>query len=466
MPRKKPNILLIALESTRFDHLSCYGYQRPTTPNIDQVAAEGVLYERAISPAPWTLPSHACLFTGLHTSQHGTNFNNPRLNPDLMTLAETLAAHGYRTGAFSTNPWINETLNFNKGFDTFRWAKRAFEWLAPIFPRETILEKVVRYVQDYWRPPSLRNNVLIEKWVKEAQASDQPFFAYTMYYDPHYPLRPRPPYAKQYLGEKYGRWLRVNKDPDRYMAGAVQMTEEDFEILRGLYDSRIASMDDIIGRLVKSLRGMGILDDTMLILIADHGENFGEHNLMSHQYCVYDTLVHVPLIIRYPARFPTGLRVQGQVQSTELFTTILDVAGIDRQAVKNDLRGRSLVPDELAVAPPLPYAISEYLVPNLERMQRLFAKYNWQQYDRAVRSLRREDYKYIWTSDDRPELYDLKADPGETNNLAAAQPELAAEMQGQMDEWLASINQSDRSAQPVQELSEDVLERLKDLGYL
>lgn len=461
-----PNILLIVLESTRASHLSCYGYDRPTTPYLDQLAAEGVLYEQAISPASWTLPAHSCLFTGLYTSQHGTDFDQPQLNPQIMTLAEMLQQRGYCTAAFSTNPWVNQKLGFSRGFQTFRWAKRTLEWLSPLIPTETKIEKVIRYALDFWRPLSLRNNHLLQKWIAEAQSHRQPFFAYTLYFDPHYPLRPRPPYAAQFLGERYKRWWRVNKDPDRYMAGAVQMTHEDFEILKGLYDSRLASMDAILGQFVDFLRRTGLLDNTLLFVVADHGENLGEHALMSHQYCVYETLIHVPLIIRYPPLFPAGLRISPQVQTLEIFTTIMDVVGIERQEIVNHVSGRSLVPAKL-VDNPLPFAISEYLVPNLDRMQRLYPHKDLSHYKRALRAIRREGYKYIWTSDGQPELYDLTIDSGETNNLVNQKTPLAKELQAQLDKWLTSIQKLSPAQQPAANIDDAVVtQRLRDLGYL
>ncbi len=227
MNHRSPNILLLVLESTPASHLSCYGYARATTPRLDAIAAESVLYEQAISAAAWTLPSHASLFTGLHISQHGTHFGNPFLREDVTTLAEMLKAQGYATAAFSTNDWVNEKFGFNRGFDSFRWAKRTMEWLAPLFPAETKAEKVIRYLRDPLYPVGYRNNKLLQSWIRQSQASGQPFFAYTLYFEPHYPYRPQYPYAREFLKDRTRPWWRVNLDPDRYMAGATQMSDED-----------------------------------------------------------------------------------------------------------------------------------------------------------------------------------------------------------------------------------------------
>ncbi len=205
----------------------------------------------------------------------------------------------------------------------------------------------------------------------------------------------------------------------------------------------------------------------MVIIVADHGENLGEHGLMSHQYCVYDTLVHVPLLIRYPRLFEGGQRIGEQVQSLEIFTTIMDVLGIPKHEIPNDVRGRSLVPSKLAESKSRP-AFSEYLVPNLARMRRLFAKHNVERYDRALRSVREDGWKAIFSSDGKAELYDLEADPGETRNLAVQHPERMQTMRARLDEWLASIGvsaESELEALESGDLDSAIVKRLQALGY-
>jgi arylsulfatase A-like enzyme len=222
----------------------------------------------------------------------------------------------------------------------------------------------------------------------------------------------------------------------------------------------------MIGRLLEFLEEQDILDDTVVIVVADHGENLGEHGLMSHQYSVHNTLVHVPLIIRYPPIFRGGQRVSELVQSLEIFTTILDILNIDRAEVPNDVRGRSLAPQKVA-AQPLPFAVSEYLVPNLARMKRLFGEHDLSRFDRSLRAIRQNGYKAIFGSDSQDELYDVSVDPAEKVNLAARAPELLADLRVQLDEWLASITLAE-TAEPgraAAELDERIVARLRELGY-
>jgi arylsulfatase A-like enzyme len=431
------------------------------------LAAESVLYERAISPAAWTLPSHASLFTGLYVSQHGTHFGHPYLRNDFVTLAELLQDQGYETAAFSTNDWVNEKFGFNRGFNTFRWVKRTMEWLNPLFPHETKLEKVIRYLRDPIYPVGYRNNRLLKEWILNACREERPFFAYTLYFEPHYPYRPQYPYAWKYLKGQSRPWWRVNLDPDRFMAGAVRMSPEDWETINALYDSRIASTDAMIGRLIQFLRSTHVLDNTVVIIVADHGENLGEHGLMSHQYCVYDTLVHVPLIIRYPPEFQANQRVSDLVQTLEIYTTVLDILGIDKRDIPNPVQGRTLIPEKLHSDPP-PAIISEYLAPNLARMRRLYRNYDTDRYDRTFRAIRRDNMKAIFASDGQAELYDLTSDPGETRNLAKQMPNMVQEMQSHLRDWLISVGASESTpigGDNIPEIDPALVRRLEYLGY-
>jgi len=326
---------------------------------------------------------------------------------------------------------------------------------------------VIRYLRDPAYPIGHRNNRLLQDWITRTRREGRLFFAYTLYFDPHYPYRPQLPYARQFLKGQSRPWWRINLDPDRYMAGAVEMSAGDLEVLRALYDSRLASMDAILGQFLDYLRHSGALDDTLIFIVADHGENLGEHGLMSHQYCVYDTLVQVPLIIRYPPLFEAGQRVSGQVQTLEIFTTIMDILGIAKSEIPNDVRGRSLVPKKLA-GDPLPYAISEYLVPNLARMRRLYPDCDINRYDRGLRAIRQNDYKGIFAFNGQCELYDLKTDPGETQNLAAQKPDLVQEMRSRLNDWLASVGATDDEGlggEDEADIDPQVVKRLQDLGY-
>jgi arylsulfatase A-like enzyme len=408
------------------------------------------------------------LFTGLYVSQHGTHARHQYLDTHFLTLAELLRSHGYRTALFPNVVWVSKPFGLHRGFDTFGLPGRLplFKKLDFLFKRETIIEKACRHLTGHPYESATRDtNQKIKKWLAtEYEDGGAPFFINVHYGNPHLPHRFRKPYTALYLGDRSAEAKKVNQDPHRYMAGKVSMSEEDFEILKALYDGELSYLDFMLNEVFELLRERGIFDDTLLIITADHGENIGDHGLMAHQYCLYDTLIRVPLIIRYPRLFPAGHRENGQVQTHEIFTTIMDVLGVERGEVVNDVRGRSLVPSKTA-AQPLPFAISEDPAPNLAPFRRKCPGFDPSKFDRQLRAVRYGDYKYIWASDGRHELYNLLEDPQESDNLIQAQPEKAEEMQGQLDNWLESIKRSE-SEEMILEVDEVIKERLEALGYL
>jgi arylsulfatase A-like enzyme len=461
---QRPNIILIEIDATRHDHLSCYGYHRRTTPNIDRLAEEGVLYEQAISPASWTLPSNASLFTGLYPSQHGTGISHQQLAPHLTTIAEVLDGQGYQTARFSSNVWVSPTFGFMRGFRQFPAIRGPWSKVPLITRRRSPLGKVFAHLVGLKGGRLSRwTNQAIDRWLSSGNDPNAPFFMFVLYGDPHLPYVFHKPFTYDYLGDRVAQARRVNQDPHRYMAGKVEMGPEDFEILAALYDGELSYVDQKIGDLVDMLRRHGILDDTLLVITSDHGENIGDHGLLAHQYCVYDSLIHVPLIIRYPERFPAGQRITAQVQTHDLFRTILDLLDLDPGVVPNPLQDYSLLPEAIT-ANPRPYTVAEDLDPNLRRIRRVFPDFDASVFDRELRALRTDEYKFVWASDGRYELYNLRQDPQELNNRIKAEPGVAKRLRAELDDWLASVNRSQMEALEP-ELEEAVVERLKALGY-
>jgi arylsulfatase A-like enzyme len=260
---------------------------------------------------------------------------------------------------------------------------------------------------------------------------------------------------------------RVNQNPWSYMTGKTTMNEEDFAILRGLYDGEISYVDYRVGQLVTMLRVQGALSNTVLIVTSDHGENLGEHGLMDHAYCLYDTLLHVPLIICFPSDFPSGERITEQVQTLDLFPTILHLAGVHDEEVWGQVQGHVLFPAEAPRGKSERLAIAEYMEPQppLKVLRDRYPGFSGNCYDRSLRTLRTKKHKYIWASDGRDELYDIAADPGETRNLIAAEPHIAQELREKLEAWLKSFDGSGSRGETV-DLDQVVLKRLEDLGYL
>lgn len=453
--RDRPNILWIVMDTVRADHLSGYGYSRKTTPGIDKIARQGALFENAISAAPWTLPSHASMFTGMYAGKHKANGEHLFLADDFMTIAEILHRNGYKTLGYSNNPFVSEKTNLDQGFETFEysdWGKRRD--LNSFLMMHGVTQNIKNLIGAQDKGAGDANRHVME-WITDCQDSGAPFFIFINYVETHLPYTPPRPYAARYLDRKEARTKakKVNKDPYAYIAGKVQMGPEDFEILGALYDGELSYLDSRIHQLSDFLARLGILDKTLVIITSDHGENIGDHRLMDHVFCLYDTLLHVPLIVRYPKVFLPGSRIPEQVQTTDIMPTVLDILGLSGEGT-GEMAGRSLAPTTRERQPdPSAFAISEHSLFPLVLSSlngRNFA-FDASVYARRMRSIRTRKFKYIQASDGRVELYNLETDPGERNNLIGRQPEKAAEFKAILEGLPDASGQRQDQEEPTRE---------------
>jgi arylsulfatase A-like enzyme/Tfp pilus assembly protein PilF len=290
------NVVLISIDTCRADRLSCYGYKRRTTPHIDAVAKDGVLFQQALSPVPFTRPAHSTMLTGTYPPTHGVRLNNTEILPsDNVTLAEILREAGYQTAAFVSGFPLDAKFGVNQGFDTY----------DDNFTRKMAgsAEPAERTAEDVSRPALA--------WLE--QHAGTPFFLFLHYYDAHLPYEAPPPYASEYADDPYA--------------------------------GEIAYVDTWIGQVVDRLRALHAYDDTLLIITADHGESLGEHHETSHGYFVYQSTQHVPLVIHAPYG-RKGRNVEGRVSLVDLVSTVLDLTGLKTTALlqgvslRNDLEGR------------------------------------------------------------------------------------------------------------------------------
>jgi arylsulfatase A-like enzyme len=498
----RPNIIVILIDTLRADHLSSYGYARQTSPCIDRIAERGVLYDHAISPAAWTPPAHASLFTGTYPSRHGVDRSHLVLNPELTPLPEALRRHGYRTFGISSNYFLSRETRFDRGFDRFtqtwqlvqteeakirlgnRDEKMALGVESPngatqqgglpnayrhalnaLYTRltQTLRRSFHAYDNGAWRV-----NHQVRRWMSDWKRAEQPFFAFLHYMDPHIRYEAPRRYYTMHLpaGMDHQRIRKVNQEPSRYLAGRIEMNEEDFVILRGLYDGEVSYVDYCVGQVYTMLQEAGVLRNTLLIITSDHGENLGEHHLMSHSYCLYDTLLHVPLIICAPTEFPSGQRISQQVQTLDLFPTILTMAGMQDADAWHQVQGQSLFPADLR-GETSRLAIAEYLEPqpSLPALRKRFPGFDGSHYDRALRTVRTSDTKYIWASDGRDEFYDLSKDPQEEHNLITTEAERASQLRVSLDKWLGSFKHADQCGEDA-DFDQLTIKRLEELGYL
>jgi arylsulfatase A-like enzyme len=256
---------------------------------------------------------------------------------------------------------------------------------------------------------------------------------------------------------------KVNQDPWRFLAGKARMTGEDFAILAGLYDGEVSYVDSRVGQLYETLRAERLLDNTILIITSDHGENLGDHGLMSHAYCLYDTLVQVPLIVHYPGTFPKGERVWRPVQTLDLFPTLLTLAEVTDPDAWDQAQGESLTSAPGADR----FVFSEYPEPepSVSMITERYPEFDGTPYDRSLRAVRSTTHKYIRGSDGREELYDLTRDSGEEHDILKAHPQIAADLGAALDRWVGSFQHAPAAGDSV-ELDDEMRRRLEDLGYL
>ncbi len=485
-----PNIVLVVMDTARAEDVPLMDGNSGAVPQLQNIADGGTTFTNAFASAPWTLPSHASLFTGTYASKHGAHAANKRLDRNSATLAETFAASGYDTVGISNNTWISEEFGFMRGFETFH---RTWQYVQS----ETDLGKVARTTEGVEMVRELltqltngnplinvanavygkflrkqeddgakQTNKRISEWL-DSREDDRPFFLFANYLEPHLEYRPPKDQAEQFLPDdcSFEEAMDVPQDAWGYITGKVDLADRDFEILRALYRAEISYLDERIGELRRLLEQAGEWENTVFVVTGDHGENIGDHRLMDHQYCLYDTLLHVPLLI-HGGPFTGGKSNHDLVQLVDLAPTLLDIAGIDAPQLRKQLQGRSFHPD--SSSPPREYAIAEYMAPqpSMEALEKRVGSLpsEVQEYDRSLRAIRTTDYKLIRGSDGHEEFYRVDSDPGETTNLAAESPESMRELEAELDSWLESFEHAEIEGSVS--MDRDTKDRLEDLGYL
>ncbi|MCL5005008.1 MAG: sulfatase-like hydrolase/transferase [Acidobacteria bacterium] len=412
-PAGSPNIILITLDTVRADHLSAYGYSRPTTPHLDRFAQQGVLFENAIAATSWTLASHASIFTGLLPHQHGADWTVP-LPRGPHTLAEILGSRGYETAGFTSNlRYCDKGWGIARGFEAYEDSSDSFRHnLAQTFLGEALIQPLY---QDWCRYDLFdrRNaqelNASIFHWFRHR--SKRPYFLFINYFDAHDPYLTSGSYNHRFGKIPISLLRRVHLAS--YLSNTPQRlspSEQAAEI--SAYDNCLAYLDDHVGRLSQFLRQSPGWQNTIVIITSDHGEAFGEHGYYGHGYDLYREVLHVPLIIVGPG-VPRGLRIQHVVGIRELFATVLDLAG----GGKTPFSGRSLARFWHPGFKPQPgddAVVSELAFPEL-----------WENKVPATISLTTPEWQYIYDSAGRQELYRWTTDPLEQSNLAASPDEQA-----------------------------------------
>lgn len=463
----RPNILLILVDSLRIDRLGCYGYTRNISPVIDRLASEGALYENAIAASSWTLQATASLFTGLYPSQHGASWGNQFLDESHVTLAQILRLAGYHNVGWSTNPWVSRRTGLDRGFDEFIQLSSAFQTRSSNRWQITF-DRILINLREVFNDKGgeFLTRIATRNFPRLAKAH-QPFFAFMFYLEPHMPYRARNRTARRMLPAevKLSVARRINWRPNSYYSGKISMSKNDFEILGHLYDAEIADTDRRIGQTIKALEESGVLDDTVVIICADHGENIGHHNLMGHSHCLYDDLIRVPLIIRYPKIFRAGTRIEDQVQVHDLVTSLTRLAGVDENVLSHLSHRYSLLPEDLQLSRRT-WTFAQRIRPPYEEffaLQDEVPNFDPAKYLRELYAIRGDSWKYIHASDGHQELFNLDEDPTECSNLYNLLPETARKLHETLEGELAIPCTAQETATT---LDKATIDRLRALGYL
>jgi arylsulfatase A-like enzyme len=465
-----PNLVLIVMDTTRADRLSPYRYARPTTPYLDQMARDGIVFEQCHAAAPWTFPSHASLFTGLHLAQHKVDWPHRRLDDRFVTLAELTRNRGYETAGFSNNAWISRALNFHQGFDDFEesWDR---ERLTAKLAVRSIPAKVARMLGGSFAHSADLTNRDIRRWLDHIRNPNRPFFIFINYMEPHFVYEPPQPYRDRFLRASYRHAEETFGRPFPKLISLpppMRFTETQIGFLSDLYDGEIAYLDSKIGEFMRDLAQRKLLENTLVIVLADHGDSIGEHDLFQHQYSVYETLLHVPLIMRYPRKLGMGRRIADPVSLIDIVPTAIELLGFDARELESTLPGKSLLGMMESGRPADRSILAEYTAPahRLEKLRARNQPAEERYYTRNLRAWYRGRFKFIWASDGEHELYDLEEDPRELRNLIAERPQLARAMEKSLHRYLARLHYSYGSLEEVSPLDEAHLERLRGLGYL
>jgi arylsulfatase A-like enzyme/Flp pilus assembly protein TadD len=397
---KNPNLLLITLDTVRADRLSCNGSKRVSTPHLDGLAAGGVNFTRARTSAPLTLPAHASIMTGTYPPVHGVRDNGSyRLPEDQLALAEVLDEHGYETAAFIGAFVLDRSFGLAQGFDVYDEG----DWGEARIGGNLAAERPAEAVYDAF-----------SKWIEE-RAEDGPFFAWVHLYDPHAPYTPPEPFRKRYVSDPY--------------AGEIAYT------------------DAVVGKIVADLGSRALLQSTLVAVVGDHGEGLGEHGEQTHSLLIYNSTIHVPMLLTFPDRIPPGKTVDQLTRTIDLAPTILDYLGLARPfgqgtSLRSLIDGKDLDEEILAY--------SESLYPSLNL--------GWSE----LRGLEAGSHRFILAP--RPELYDLAHDPGERENVIDSDPVTADRLERHLAAFIESMRESEeQSRRSVDHRTEEML---RSLGYV
>jgi arylsulfatase A-like enzyme len=421
------NVLLIILDAARAQEFGCYGYARATTPTIDKIASEGVVFENVFTPAVYTLGAMSSVWTSQYPDRHHSEVSfSARLPKDRLTLPDVLSARGILTAGFVANAVAGTAFGFERGFSEFHETFREHGSGAGAFRK------------------------VFHPWLHKNK--DKPFFAYVHFREPHFPYDPAPPFDTRFGPD--GPIRKAARGETAWITdvnqGRRKLTPEEGAHLVRLYDGNLAFADQEIGAIRKAMQDDELWDRTVVIIAADHGEELFEHQWIGHNVHVYDESAKVPLVIRFPpGKGPDSVRIQGLADLLDLAPTIADLYGARGQGGwEKQFQGRSLLP-MIGGAPGKPAVLSRTV------------------WDRPIYALRDERFKFVYdTRTGEEKLFEIAADPGEGRDLRATEPLRAAYYREALHEWIAKLGRRVAGESAVEGLTPEQCANMTGLGYV
>jgi arylsulfatase A-like enzyme len=473
----RPNVLLVVLDTVREDVVTPYSDGK-VTPFLADLAEDSLVLPNAFSTSDWTLPAHASILSGKLTSHHGVNYNvgygNLKGSGGLVHLLKNA---GYQTWGLSNNPWFGEMTGLDDGFDVFRsYRPRERFWLTPVnYLKDRVYSNFERIRAD-WK----KRLVLSYEWMVKGRIDDgcarafldllglvsrsdrRPWFAMVNVIEAHGHFIPPQPYRDRFAGgSSLGQLLSTNQDAYRYHFGDATMTPDDFAVLRNLYTAEVAYLDHMLEGLVEGLRTRNVLDDTMIIITSAHGENIGDHDLMEHRWCVYDSLIHIPMILRFPEdrrEMARGRSLDALVSLCDLYPTIANILDLDIDDGEV-IQGVDLLTAERD------HVMAEMTPRQLPR--KTLPRDAWERFASVKVAYRTEEQKVIWSSDSSHEVYKLTEDPEELVNVYDPDDTAVARTIKRIGE-ITNLEALDiqSTSEELEIDSRKMADRLRALGYM
>jgi arylsulfatase A-like enzyme len=523
----QPDIIFIVLDTQRADRLGSYGYDKPISPNLDRFAAQSILFEQAVAPAQWTVPSHASMFSGLYPSAHQVLQSSQRLSPGHPHIAEFLSSAGYETVGFCNNPLVGILNNgLKRGFKHFynyggavpSTPRSSSKWPQPLNILAEYytqgLRKISYPIQNFFGKSDLAfqislNAFLTPLWskmanfkgqnersvkdvvdflqIRDQRGAQQPLFLFLNLMETHLPFWPPGKFVDDvmpYFREnKEARTIMRtwNKEAYRWAAPLAEpLGELEYKVLNDMYDAEVAYQDSYLGSLLDTIQNRTRKNNTLTIIVADHGDGIGDHGYMGHAFVAYEELVHVPLIINWPGVWLNPSQIAAPVSTRRVFHTIMDAAGHWPQEIESNIlkesRKLSLRNSVMDRDPENKTALSEVYPPlnfvrAIEKRQpELLREFRCLDERFAIVRQDKDSIFKLIQLDSRPhELFDLRADSQELNNIIKKELKLSELLnnelnllEGDMRKWQLA-NKGDELDF---ESDTHLMQRLKGLGYL